>query len=1141
MSHRLPLVILLLAWVAFGQEFRGTITGRVTDPQKATIARVQIVATQTETGATYRVVSDENGLFTVPFLLPGLYSLSLEAPGFKRYRRDGIRLSANEDVGLEIQLELGATSESVVVTSDAPLVETATASTGQVVNALQISNIPLNGGTPLVLAQLAFGVIPTGIPTFVRPFDNAGPSGFSMGGFPDTNNEILLDGMPNSNGTVGTVAYNPPADAVSEIKVESFQADAALGHTGGGTANLILKSGTNSLHGSAYEFSQIPKLQATPFFTNLAGGTKTPHRFNQWGFTLGGPVYIPKIFDGRNKLFFFFAYEGVRDGLPEPSTVTVPTAAERTGDFSQQLAVGSSYTIYDPATGAVQGARIARTPFPTNIIPTSRLNPVAQKLLQYYPASNLAGRNDGANNFESSQVERNWFNNELTRVDATVSSSDRLFVTFRRNFRDDRTGIFSNDIATGNDYHRYNDGAALDNVYTFTPTLLMDTRLNWTRYGTGLVPYSTNTDLTSLGFPASLPAAAEYVKIPEIDFSNYQSIGTDLPSQVPFDIFQIFNTVTKVTGRQTWKFGGDFRLYRQSSFSPGDATGQLTFGNSWTNGPLDNSASAPLGQDLAGFLLGLPTGGNFPVNALSTIQAGYFALFAQDDFRIRPNLFLNLGLRYERDLPDHERYYRSVDGFDFTSLNPVSAAASAAYNLHPIAQIPAGSFTAPGGLLFSSANSPNFYSTNAHYFSPRFGFSWTPGPSGGKTVIRGGVGVFFAPIGIAGLNQEGFSANTPLVATNNGYLTPAVNLSNPFASGIQQPTGSSLGLSTYAGQSLTFYNPHPLNPYSLRWTLDVQRQLPWKSVVEVNFVINHAVHLPVDTPLDFVPKQYYSTSPARDQTTINLLTSNVTNPFAGLLPGTTLNGSTVALNQLLMQYPEFTGITQSALNIGSSYFHLAQARFEKRFSTGLQVLANYQVSKLIEMRSRLNPFDTSNLAKQIASDDRPMRLTVSLNYDLPFGKGKAIGGNAGKLVDRVAGGWSINTVYVRQSGAPLTWGDVIYNGGDLHLESNNIHHTFDTTQFNTVSAQQLSWNVRTFPAQFSNLRADGPDNVDFSLIKNAQIYERLRLQIRGEFFNVLNHVLFSAPNTSPTSSAFGTITGQANVPRGVQLGLKLLW
>jgi len=232
MSHRLPLVILLLAWVAFGQEFRGTITGRVTDPQKATIARVQIVATQTETGATYRVVSDENGLFTVPFLLPGLYSLSLEAPGFKRYRRDGIRLSANEDVGLEIQLELGATSESVVVTSDAPLVETATASTGQVVNALQISNIPLNGGTPLVLAQLAFGVIPTGIPTFVRPFDNAGPSGFSMGGFPDTNNEILLDGMPNSNGTVGTVAYNPPADAVSEIKVESFQADAALGHTG---------------------------------------------------------------------------------------------------------------------------------------------------------------------------------------------------------------------------------------------------------------------------------------------------------------------------------------------------------------------------------------------------------------------------------------------------------------------------------------------------------------------------------------------------------------------------------------------------------------------------------------------------------------------------------------------------------------------------------------------------------------------------------------------------------------------------------------------------------------------------------------------------------------------------------------------
>lgn len=1141
MLRRFAILFLVVAGVAFGQEFRGTITGRVIDPQKATIAHVRIVATQSETGAKHNVVSGEDGLFTVPLLLPGVYSVVAEATGFKRYQQDGIRISANESVGLDIQLDIGAATESITVTSDAAQVETATASTGQVVNSRQISNIPLNGGTPLVLAQLAFGVIPTGIPTFVRPFDNAGPSGFSMGGFPDTNNEILLDGMPNTNSTVGTVAYNPPADAVAEIKVEGFQADAALGHTGGGTANLILKSGTNTLHGTAYGFAQIPKLQATPFFTNLAGNTKTPHRFDQWGVTAGGPIYIPKVYDGRNRLFFFFAYEGVHDGLPEPATVTVPTAAERTGNFSQLLAAGSNFTVYDPATGVTQGSRIARTPFANNIIPASRLSPVAVNILPYYPAANLPGLADGANNYETSQVERNTYANELSRMDVMLSTNDKFFLTYRHNDREDNTGIFVNDIATGNLYHRRNYGAAADNVYTFTPTLLLDTRLNWTRYVSGEVLYSNNFDITKLGLPASLAAEALRLRFPEIDFSNYQNIGTDYVGDTPFDIFQIFTSVTKIAGGHSLKFGGDFRLYRQSSYNFGDSTGQFGFGNSWTNGPLDNSATAPIGQDLAGFMLGLPVSGNLPVNAQSTIQAGYFSLFVQDDFRVRPNLFLNFGLRYERDLPDHERYGRSVDGFDFTTLNPVSAAASTAYNLNPIAQIPVGSFSAPGGLLFANGSNPDIYSTRAHYVSPRFGFAWTPGGAGGKTVIRGGGGVFFAPIGIAGLNQEGFSANTPLVATNNGYLTPATTLSNPFPTGIQQPSGSSQGLATYVGQALTFYNPHPLNPYSVRWTLDVQRQLRWSSVVEINFVINHAVHLPVDTPLDYVPKQYYSTSPLRDQTTINLLTSNVPNPFVGLLPGSTLNGSTVALNQLLFRYPEFTGITESALNIGSSYFHLAQARFEKRFSSGLQVLANYQFSKLIEMRSRLNPFDYSNLAKQIASDDRPMRVTVSLNYDLPFGKGKGIGRNAGALLDRVIGGWSLNTVYVRQSGAPLTWGDYIYYGGGLNLESNNIHHTFDTTPFNTISAQQLSWNVRTFPNQFSNLRADGPDNVDFSVIKNTRILEKLSLQMRGEFFNVLNHVLFNAPNTSPTSSAFGTISGQANVPRGVQLGLKMIW
>ena len=1140
-SFRNIVSVLAFAVCAYSQDYRSTITGRVIDAQEAVVPGTKIVVKNVDTGVKSETVSTADGQYSLPYLPPGQYTMTAEASGFKRFLREGISVSANQRIGVDIKLEVGSQVETVTVTSEAPPLETATASTGQVINSRQIANMPLNGGTPLVLAQLAFGVIPTSIPNFVRPFDNSGPSSFSMGGAPATTNEILLDGMPNTTGNVGTVAYNPPVDAVVELKVEGFQADAAYGHTGGGTVNIILKSGTNSVHGSAYEFLQHPKLQATPFFTNLAGTAKNPTRFNQWGATAGGPVWIPKVFDGRNRLFFFFAYEGIHDGLPRPSTVTIPTAAERNGDFSQQLAAGASYQIYDPATGVKQGSRISRQPFPGNIIPKSRLNSVALNVLQLYPAANTAGRPDGLNNFTSSQVERNTYDNELSRVDWAVSNRSKLFVTYRHNDREDHTGLFDNNITTGNLFHRRNFGASADHVYTFTPTLLLDTRLNWSRFVTGHVAYGDGYDITKLGLPASLAAVAPRAKFPEFDFNSFQNIGTDTVDDAPFDIYQIFTTLNKVQGRHSLKFGGDFRMHRQSSYSYGNSTGLYKFGTSWTNGPLDNSTSAPLGQDLAGFLLGLPTGGGFDVNSFSTIQAGYAALFVQDDFRVRPNLFLNLGLRYERDLPTQERWNRAVNGFDSTTLNPVSAAASAAYDKNPIPQIAAGSFKVPGGLLFAGNGRQNLYETAAHYLSPRFGFSWTPTALSGKLVVRGGGGVFFAPIGVSGLNQPGFSQNTPIVPTLDSYLTPSATLSNPFPSGIQQPTGSSLGLSTFAGQSVTFYNTRAQNPYSVRWTLDIQRQLPWNGVFEFGYVGNHSVHLPVDTPLDSVPGKYYSNSLTRDQNTINAMTANVANPLAGLLPGTSLNGSTVQVNQLLMPFPQFSGVTETALNIGSSYLHMVQARYEKRFSNGLQLLSNFQFSKLIEKRTRLNSFDYVQLEKRISSDDRPRRFVLSLSYELPFGRGKAVAGSTGRVLDRVLGGWMLNSSYVRQVGSPISFGNVIYYGGDVQVDARNIYHAIDTTRFNTKSAEQLSWNVRTFPSLFSTLRGDGPNNVDLSIIKNTRIKEQVKLQIRLESFNVMNHPLFGNPNVSPTSSAFGTITSQSNQPRTVQLGMKMIW
>ncbi len=1081
------------------------------------------------------VTSASEGGYAIPALLPGSYTLTVSATGFRTYVRRGIEITANQRMGLDITLEVGNIADSVTVTAESPALQTATASTGQVINSLEIANMPVNGRTPLVLAQMAFGVVPSGQPAFVRPFDNGGPSSFSMAGAPVGQNELLLDGAPDT-GSGGNVAYNPPVDAVTELKVESFQADAAYGHTGGGTVNVILKSGSNGLHGTAYEFNQVSRLAATSFFVNRSGQKKSVTRYNQWGFTNGGPVYIPKVIDGRNKVFFYFAYEGVRDGLPRVETDTVPTAAEIAGDFSQLLKIGSQYQLYDPYSSVAQGSRIARQPLANNIIPPSRINAIAKKLLQLYPAPNNPAPADGQNNYVPNRVERNYFHNVLARVDWNTNRQ-RIYGNFRTNAR---TSLDNKVVENTTAAHRINWGGMIDDVVTVTPATLVDLRLNFTRWNENRFADTAGYDIVGLGFPAPLAATSPHLKMPTFSPSGYTTIAADNDYVHIWDTYQIFLTLTRTAGPHSLKFGSDMRLSRQIAYDYGNSAGSYSFSTSWNKGPLDTSANAPLGQGLAAFLYGLPTGGGFDLNASRVNQAGYYALFAQDDIRVRADLTLNLGLRYERDLPTRERFAHAVNGFDFNSPSPISAAAVAAYAKSPIPEITVSQFRVPGGLTFASPSNPDIYRTGAHYFSPRLGFAWKPAALGSKLVLRGGFGVYMFAIGTTGVYQNGYSQTTSLVPTLDGYLTPYATLVNPFPDGIQQPAGSSLGLATYLGQSVTFFNPNPLNAYTLRWTFNVQRELPGKITAELGYEGDHAVHLPGSKSLDFTPGQYYSTLPTRDQTAINFLSANVTNPFAGLIPGTTLNGSTISRSQLLTPYPEFTGVTEANLNEAGSYFHELGLRVERRFSGGLQVLGNFQFSKLISRTSRLNAFD-SFLEKRVGSEDRPKRLVISATYELPFGRGKRFASGANMLANAMIGGWMINENYARQSGSPLSWGNVIYYGGDLHLDPRALAGAFDTTRFNTVSAQQLSSNVRTFPSAFGNLRGDGVNNLDLSLIKEFSIREKATLQYRFEAFNALNHPVFGGPNTSPTSSAFATISSQANSPRAIQMALRMVW
>ena len=462
---RLLTTLCFMSLCATAQEYRATLSGRITDPQGAVIASAKITVTQVETGAKSETLSGTDGLYTIPFLPPAAYRVTAEAAGFKKYERAGLQLEANGRVSLDIEMTVGQITETISVTAEAPMLSTATASAGQVINTRQIDNMPLSGRTPLALAQLAFGVTPTDDPRFTRPFDNAGPSGFSMGGSPSRSNELLIDGAPDTTGD-SRVAYNPPVDAVAEVKAESFQADAAYGHTGGGTVNVVLKNGTNQFHGTAYEFNQVSNLAATPFFTNKVGAKKPTTRFNQWGATFSGPILIPKVFNGRNRVFFFFAYEGIKDALPAPSTSTLPTPAEKAGNFSALLNVGTAYQIYDPANAVVEGARVRRVPFAGNIIPSNRISPIALNYLKYYPDPNQPGRPDGQDNFVSlTNGERNDFYNYLGRMDFNISDRHKLFFNTRHNKRIGRAAMALGKRSPTIQQQRTHSGASIGGLW----------------------------------------------------------------------------------------------------------------------------------------------------------------------------------------------------------------------------------------------------------------------------------------------------------------------------------------------------------------------------------------------------------------------------------------------------------------------------------------------------------------------------------------------------------------------------------------------------------------------------------------------------------------------------------------------------
>jgi hypothetical protein len=1157
----LALSLSALSFRALAQETRGTVQGRITDASGAVIPGAAISVTSPTTNVTMKASSNAEGDYALPFLLPGVYTVTAGATGFKTARRTEIELRIHERLQLDFTLDVGSVADQVEVAAQVPLLETASANLGQVIDKRRITELPISYGSAFTLMYLVPGVVNTYRSGMVdqQPTNlNATTSMMNVNGAPMGTTEFTTDGVPNTQTSNadrgGGMANSPPTDMVEEMKVETAY-DASFGHTSGAIVNVVLKTGANQPHGSMNFFMRDPSWAANTFFGNMYGQPRANHTYKRWGGGLSGPIYIPKVYNGKDRTFFSYGYEGHHQNyVSNTTTLTVPDPRNLSGDFSNLLALGSNYQIYDPATiQPTDNGRFSRQPFPGNIIPPSRISPIATNILKFYPQPNATGKADGTDNYTyQTGAEPLKYYNHVANASHNISDRQRLTarVSVSRKIDGPYRNYFYDGIAAGQVYLGKTRQISLDDVYTFSPSFIMNVRYGYIRYPGISSPKRLGFDVSQLGFsPEVLSLFNGYNLFPNINVTGMATLGNEGVSGKTNDIHAMFISFNKQHGSHGIKFGTDARAYRDNTYTLGNVTGSYTFGTNFTNGPLDNSPSSPggIGQGLAALLLGQPTTGYVDNNDTQAIQSTYWALYVHDNWRATTKLTIDFGVRWEYNGPLTERFNRSVRGFDPNASQPIEAQAKANYAANPDPILPVSQFQVKGGLLFAGVGGvPRLlWERNHGLFAPRVGIAYK---ALDWLVWRGGFGLFPISIGQALQNraiQTGFSQQTNLVPTQDNGQTFIATLANPFPNGILPVPGSSLGTQTYLGQGVSFYDPNARNPYNMNWSSNIQLMLPARTVLEVGYLGSKAVKLQTNRNLNALPNQYLSTSPVRDQATINYLTAAVQNPFSGLLPGTGMNANTISRAQLLAPFPQFAGVTVTEYQ-GYSWYHSLQMRLERRMSKGFTVVGSYTWSKTMEAIGRLNPADPVPF-RTISAIDRPQHLSLSGIFELPMGRGKAFLGNSGRVVDAIVGGWLVSTTWQFNSGAPLGFGNALFTGNikDIALpaDQQTPQRWFNTDAgFNRNPAQQLSSNLITFPQLFAGIRADVYNQWDASLIKNFQIHEGHRFQFRSEFLNVFNHPTgFAAPNTTPTSTAFGTVTTQYSWARTIQIGLKYIF
>ncbi len=1157
------LLIGLLCATAWAQpDPRGTLVGRVTDGSGAVVAGAKVRVTNVNTNVTLIGSTNEAGHYEIPYLLPGPYRVEGQLEGFKIWRSPAITIRTQERLQIDIALEIGNVNEVVEVAAETPVLETLTGSVSQVLSSRQAADLPLRGGSLAWLFQQTPGVVLPSLPGG-GPWNVAQASDVSSGGTGARSFDFNIDGV-STNAYGGHIAFVPPPDMVQEVRVETASFDASVGHTLGGSVSISLKAGTNALHGSFGAWFSGGPMKARDFFTNrfIFDPTTGPitsekirantpeDKWNRYVGTAGGPVVIPKVYDGRNRTFWQFGYQLHDRAEPNTSLVTVPTEAQRRGDFSALLALGSRYQIYDPMTTTPSGAsRFARQPFANNIIPASRISASARNILRYYPGPNTAGTADGLENYSVRPPRTQVLKQPVARIDHNFSQKHRMFARYSRS---DFTGTFDTFVpdsaVRGRLRRRPHRGLALDNVLVFSPQTLLDLRYGITWFQEWESFKNVGFNLAELGLSPSLirQLDPEGISFPEIRVSGLLQLGNNGGFSEVNYTHSLLAVLSRVQGSHSFRFGSDSRLMFENSKNFGNISPRMDFAQTYTRGPLDNSPVAPAGQGLASLLLDIPTGGWADLNASRAQSSRLWSLFVQDDWRATGRLTLSLGFRWEYETPVTERFNRSSRQFDEATPNPIEAEARARYAAAPIPEVPVSQFRTRGGITFVGVGGNPRGIRNPSYLvlMPRFGFAyrWTT-----RSVWRGGYGIYYGLLGadFVDVLQPGFSQRTEIVPSLDNGLTYQASLANPLPFGLARPLGAAGGLETFLGRSPAFFNSDGRRPYSQRWSLSLQVAPLSQSVLEVGYLGTRSVRLRARTPLNVAPESLFSRSPERDQAAIDRLTAAVQNPFVGIAP---FSGSALFRNvnttrqQLLQPFPHFAAISDDRPT-GYSWYHALLVRFERRFRNGFQVQGNYTWSKTMEAIEYLNDTD-SRLHETVANLDRPHRVTLTGIYELPFGRGRRLGSGASGAVQHLIGGWQIQGNLIGQSGAPLRWGNVLYRGNyaDIRLpvSERSPERWFRTDGFERDPRRQLGSNIRTFPLRVSGVRADGISEVDFGLIKEVPLRERIRLQIRADAEAVMNHPVFGSPNLDPSSTLFGSVSS-AGGERRISVGAKVLF